>query len=96
MALTGGVIADSDAERCPSCSLGDPVRVISGGHTGRITNDERALDSMDPLELQMHMKNKKYIEDRAEQVLDGSIRINERGIHALRPTVPDRCKRKYY
>lgn len=95
-ALKSWSTADPSLSACPQCGSGDLETLPSG--CGAIRGDRRDLrmEDIDPLEAEMHLENRRYIEANSEKVLSGELSIKEQGPEWSRPRLPDHLKRKYY
>lgn len=60
------------------------------------TDWETEFKSKPKEEQQMILKNKRILESRSEEILDGRLGISENGPQALRPQCPEHLRKRYY
>jgi hypothetical protein len=98
-AIKGKTIVDPDADRCPTCGSTDIETVIGGVYAlrdGAAQDTDEWERTTDPLEKQMVMKNKRILESRSEEILDGRITIDEKGPKGTRPECPAHLLKSYH
>lgn len=96
-AITGKTIGDHDTDKCPTCGSTEIEKIIGGFalRASAMDTDEWAR-STDPLEQQMVMKNKRILESRSEEILDGRLTINEAGPKGTKPQCPEHLRKNYH